>query len=327
MGTTHHTSEATQRGARMLRTALGPAIAHFMEDASVVEVMLNPDGRLWVDRLAGGLADTGERLSFADGERIVRLVAHHVGAEVHPGAPRVSAELPETGERFEGLLPPITTGPAFAIRKPASSVFSLDDYVAAGIMSADQAEALRLAVAERRNILVAGGTSTGKTTLTNALLAEVAKTSDRVVLIEDTRELQCLTPNLVALRTKDGVATLSDLVRSSLRLRPDRVPIGEVRGSEALDLVKCWGTGHPGGIGTIHAGSAIGALRRLEQLIQEAVVTVPRALIAETIDLVAVLSGRGSARRLTELARVEGLGPTGDYLVIPVEASQQTGEP
>ncbi|MFG1279777.1 P-type conjugative transfer ATPase TrbB [Xanthobacter autotrophicus] len=326
MGATQRTSEATQRGARMLRTALGPAIARFLEDASVVEVMLNPDGRLWVDRLAEGLADTGERLSFADGERIVRLVAHHVGAEVHPGTPRVSAELPETGERFEGLLPPITTGPAFAIRKPASSVFSLDDYVAAGIMSADQAAALCLAVAERRNILVAGGTSTGKTTLTNALLAEVAKTSDRVVLIEDTRELQCTTPNLVALRTKDGVATLSDLVRSSLRLRPDRVPIGEVRGSEALDLIKCWGTGHPGGIGTIHAGSAMGALRRLEQLIQEAVVTVPRALIAETIDLVAVLSGRGSARRLTELAHVEGLGPTGDYRVTPVEASQQTGE-
>ncbi|MFG1360122.1 MULTISPECIES: P-type conjugative transfer ATPase TrbB [Xanthobacter] len=327
MGATHRNSEATQRGARMLRTALGPAIGRFLEDGSVVEVMLNPDGRLWVDRLSEGLADTGEQLSFADGERIVRLVAHHVGAEVHANAPRVSAELPETGERFEGLLPPITTGPAFAIRKPASGVFGLDAYVAAGIMTAGQAEVLRLAVAERRNILVAGGTSTGKTTLTNALLAEVAKTSDRVVLIEDTRELQCLTPNLVALRTKDGVATLSDLVRSSLRLRPDRVPIGEVRGSEALDLVKCWGTGHPGGIGTIHAGTAIGALRRLEQLIQEAVVTVPRALIAETIDLVAVLTGRGSARRLAELARVEGLGPTGDYLVTPAETSHQPGEP
>jgi len=326
MGAIHRNSEATQRGARMLRTALGPAIGRFLEDTSVVEVMLNPDGRLWVDRLSEGLADTGERLSFADGERIVRLVAHHVGAEVHPGAPRVSAELPETGERFEGLLPPITMGPAFAIRKPASGVFGLDVYVAAKIMTAAQADVLHRAVAERRNILVAGGTSTGKTTLANALLAEVAKTSDRVVLIEDTRELQCLTPNLVALRTKDGVATLSDLVRSSLRLRPDRVPIGEVRGSEALDLVKCWGTGHPGGIGTIHAGSAIGALRRLEQLIQEAVVTVPRALIAETIDLVAVLTGRGLARRLAELARVEGLGPTGDYLVTPAEAFHQTGE-
>ncbi len=301
----------------MLRTALGPAIAAFLEDPAIVEVMLNPDGRLWIDRLSTGLADTGERLSAADGERIVRLVAHHVGAEVHAGAPRVSAELPETGERFEGLLPPVVAAPAFAIRKPAVAVFTLDDYAAAGIMTPAQAVLLRRAVAERRNILVAGGTSTGKTTLTNALLAEVAKTADRVVLIEDTRELQCQAPNLVALRTKDGVVSLSDLVRSSLRLRPDRIPIGEVRGAEALDLLKAWGTGHPGGIGTIHAGTGIGALRRLEQLIQEAVITVPRALIAETINVVAVLTGRGSQRRLAELVQVTGLGQAGDYAISP----------
>ena len=312
-------TEAIKRGSRMLRTALGPHVSAWLDDPSVVEIMLNPDGCLWVDRLKEGLAKTGERLAPADGERIIRLVAHHVGAEVHANNPRVSAELPETGERFEGVLPPVVAGPAFAIRKPAVAVFTLEDYVAARIMTGAEANALRVAVAERRNILVAGGTSTGKTTLTNALLAEVAKTSDRVVLIEDTRELQCLTPNLVALRTKDGVATLSDLVRSSLRLRPDRIPIGEVRGSEALDLLKAWGTGHPGGVGTIHAGSAVGALRRLEQLIQEAVVTVPRALIAETIDLVAVLAGRGADRRLAELARVTGLDPQGDYALSPTE--------
>ncbi len=315
MANIHQQTEAIRRGARMLRTALGPAIVRFLDDPQTVEVMLNPDGRLWIDRLSEGLADTGATLSPADGERIVRLVAHHVGAEVHAGSPRVSAELPETGERFEGLLPPVVSAPAFAIRKPAVAVFTLEDYVATGIMTELQAEALRVGVAARANILVAGGTSTGKTTLTNALLAEVARTSDRVVIIEDTRELQCAAPNLVAMRTKDGVASLSDLVRSSLRLRPDRIPIGEVRGPEALDLLKAWGTGHPGGIGTIHAGFALGALRRLEQLIQEAVVTVPRALIAETIDLIAVLSGRGSARRLAELARVEGLGPDGDYRI------------
>jgi type IV secretion system protein TrbB len=309
----------------MLRTALGASIARLLEDPGVVEVMLNPDGRIWVDRLSQGLADTGERLSAADGERIVRLVAHHVGAEVHARSPRVSAELPETGERFEGLLPPVVAAPAFAIRKPAVAVFTLADYVTAGIMIDHQADVLRGAVAARANILVAGGTSTGKTTLTNALLAEVAKTQDRVVIIEDTRELQCAAPNLVALRTKDGVATLSDLVRSSLRLRPDRIPVGEVRGAEALDLLKAWGTGHPGGVGTIHAGSAIGALRRLEQLIQEAVITVPRALIAETIDLVAVLAGRGSARRLVELARVDGLGADGDYRITP--ATTPKGQP
>jgi len=311
-------SEASSRGARMLRTALGPEIAAWLEDATVIEVMLNPDGRLWVDRLGAGIADTGSGMSAADGERIIRLVAHHVGAEVHGRAPRVSAELPDTGERFEGLLPPVVAAPSFAIRKPAVAVFTLDDYVSAGIMAQGQADALTRAVAAKKNILVAGGTSTGKTTLTNALLAEVAKTDDRVVLIEDTRELQCAAPNLVSLRTKDGVATLSELVRSALRLRPDRIPIGEVRGAEALDLLKAWGTGHPGGVGTIHAGSALGVLRRLEQLIQESVVTVPRALIAETIDVIAVLVRDGTGRRLAELAEVTGLDSHGDYRILPI---------
>ena len=319
-------SEASLRGAKMLRTALGSSIATWLEDPAVIEVMLNPDGRLWVDRLAEGISDTGEVLSAADGERIVRLVAHHVGVEVHARSPRVSAELPETGERFEGLLPPVVSAPAFAIRKPAVAIFTLEDYAQAGIMSRLHAAALRKGVADRRNILVAGGTSTGKTTLANALLAEVAKTNDRVVLIEDTRELQCAAPNLVAMRTKDGVATLSDLVRSSLRLRPDRIPIGEVRGAEALDLLKAWGTGHPGGIGTIHAGTALGALRRMEQLIQEAVLTVPRALVAETIDLIAVLVRDGHGRRLSELARVEGLGPDGDYR-LTLLPSTNSGDP
>jgi len=294
-------SEAKTRGARMLRTALGPSIAAWLEDPAVIEVMLNPDGRLWV----------------------VRLVAHHVGVEVHARSPRVSAELPEGGERFEGLLPPVVAAPAFAIRKPAVAVFTLDDYARAGIMSEAAAAALREGVAARANILVAGGTGSGKTTLVNALLAEVAKTDDRIVLIEDTRELQCAAPNLVAMRTKDGVVSLSDLVRSSLRLRPDRIPIGEVRGAEALDLLKAWGTGHPGGIGTIHAGSALGALRRMEQLIQEAVVTVPRALLADTIHLIAVLVRDGTGRRLSELARVEGLdAATGDYRLAPLSTLQ-----
>jgi type IV secretion system protein VirB11 len=310
----------------MLRTALGPAIAEWLDDPAIVEVLLNPDGRLWIDRLKDGLAETGQHLSPADGDRIIRLVAHHVGAEVHAGRPRVSAELPGTGERFEGLIPPVVSAPAFAIRKPAVAVFTLDDYVTASIISTAEALILRRAVAKRQNILVAGGTSTGKTTLVNAILAEVATGNDRVVLIEDTRELQCKAPNLVALRTKDGVCSLADLVRSSLRLRPDRIPIGEVRGAEALDLLKAWGTGHPGGVGTIHAGSALGALRRLEQLIQEAVVTVPRPLIAETIDVIAVLAGRGHQRRLVELARVKGLGPSGDYVLTPAASAAIEGD-
>jgi type IV secretion system protein VirB11 len=151
-------SEAFARDARMLCTALGPAISAYLEDPSIVEVMLNPDGRLWIDRLSGSLEDTGCRVMLADAERILRLVAHHVGVEIHAGSPRVSAELPESGERFEGLVPPVAAAPCFAIRRPAIAVFTLGDYVDAGIMSCGQAELLRVAVRERRNILVAGGT-------------------------------------------------------------------------------------------------------------------------------------------------------------------------
>lgn len=306
-----------QRGTAMLRSALGPAIGAWLADGNVAEVMLNADGKVWVDRLSDGMADTGERLAAVQAERIIRLVAHHIGAEVHAGSPRVSAELPESGERFEGLLPPVVTAPVFSIRRPACLPLALADYVAAGVMSAAQAAALAQAVRERANILVAGGTSTGKTTLTNALLGVAATTGDRIILIEDTRELRCDAANVVALRTAPGV-TLGDLVRSCLRLRPDRIPVGEVRGAEALDLLKAWGTGHPGGIGTIHAGTATATLHRLEQLILEAVPSVPRPLIAETIDVIAVLSGRGTQRRLTELIRVDGLDAHGSYRLVPL---------
>lgn len=318
MALSNHTADGAGRLARMLHSAFGVQIGALLAEDGVVELMLNPDGRLWVDRLTSGLCDTGHTLSSADAERIIRLVAHHVGAEAHEQSPRLSAELPGTGERFEGLLPPLVANPAFSIRKPAAVVFTLEDYVAAGIMREWQAETLRAAVADRLNIIVAGATASGKTTLANALLAEVAKTADRIVMIEDIRELQCAAPNVIALRTKDGVASLSDLVRSALRLRPDRIPIGEVRGGEALDLLKAWGTGHPGGIGTLHAGTAMGALLRLEQLIQEAVVTVPRALIADTIDLVVVLKGRGADRRVSEIARIGPLSKSGAYALQPL---------
>jgi P-type conjugative transfer ATPase TrbB len=301
------------RSERMLRSALGPLLLARLDDPAVGELMVNPDGRVWLERFDIGLVEAELSVTPADAERVMRLVAHHVGEEVHASRPRLSAELPGTGERFEGQMPPVVTAPTFAIRKPARAVFTLDDYVRTGVMAASQALVLWDAVRERRNILVVGQTSSGKTTLVNALLEKVAQTNDRVIVCEDLRELQCAAPNLVTLRTIEGVVTLTDLVRSTLRLRPDRIIIGEVRGPEALDLVKAWGTGHPGGIGTLHAGSALGALLRLEQLIQEAVVTVPRGLIAETIDLIAVLAGRGRQRRLIELSRLEGVAPDGAY--------------
>lgn len=304
----------TSRQTRMLRTAMGEAIAAALEDPEVVEILLNPDGTLWFDRLDTGRRRSGICLSREDGDRIIRLVAAHLRLEVHLGAPIISAVLPETGERFEGVLPPIVRGPTFSIRKRTAGVIPLTKYVAEEVLTESQALVLQEAVRERKNILIAGGTSTGKTTLANALLLEIALTGDRVLMLEDTVELQCRADDHVPLQTRRGLASMADLVRSALRLRPDRIVVGEVRGGEALDLLKAWGTGHPGGIATLHAGSARGALTRLEQLIQEVVVTVPQALIAESVDLIVFLAGRGRARRVEELMRVTGFDAQGYHL-------------
>lgn len=311
-------SEGRKRS--MLRSAMGPTIAAALADPEVIEIMVNPDGALRLDRLGEGRIDTGARYDPAQVERIIRLVASHARTEVHGGAPIVSAELPPhgegAGERFEGVLPPVSVAPCFSIRKPAAKIHTLLDYVKDGIMPAEAARLLSLAVVARKNILVAGGTSSGKTTLANALLAEMAHQGDRVILIEDTRELQCTAPDVVALRTRPGSVGMADLVRSTLRLRPDRIVVGEVRGREALDMLKAWNTGHPGGIATVHANSAFAALYRLEQLVQESVVSVPRRLIAEAIDVLVFIAGRGLARRVETIARVDGVDPDGGYAVL-----------
>jgi type IV secretion system protein VirB11 len=313
---------AEARKRAMLRTAMGPTIAAALADPLVIEIMVNPDGALRLDRLGEGRLDTGVRYEPTQVERIVRLVASHARTEVHASAPIVSAELPPlgegAGERFEGVLPPVSLAPCFSIRKPAARVYTLGDYVSDGIMPPEGARLLAEAVAARRNILIAGGTSSGKTTLANALLAEMGALDERVILIEDTRELQSPAPDTVALRTRAGAVTMADLVRSTLRLRPDRIIVGETRGGEALDMLKAWNTGHPGGIATVHANSAAAALFRLEQLVQEAVVSVPRRLIAEAIDLVVFIAGRGRARRIETLARVIGLAPDGEYVLIDI---------
>src|SRR5581483_4928299 len=307
----------------MLRTAMGPAIAKALADPLVVEVMVNPDGVLRLDRLGEGRSQTDVSLTPGEVERVIRLVASHMRLEAHANNPIVSAELPcrdegEAGERFEGLLPPVSTAPCFSIRKPARRIYGLGDYVSDRIMTDAQAAALKKAVIDRKNILVAGGTSSGKTTLANALLAEVAQQDERVILIEDTRELQCTAADCVALRTKAGVVRRADLVRSTLRLRPARIIVGEVRGPEALDMLKAWNTGHPGGLTTVHANCAASALLRLEQLIQEAVVTVSRDLIVQAIDIVVFLGGRGNQRRVETVAEVSGLDSVGNYILKPL---------
>ena len=225
------------------------------------------------------------------------------------------------GYRFEGILPPVSTSPTFVIRKLASQVYGLDDYAKSGVMTIGQLEVFRDATRERRNIVIAGGTASGKTTLANALIREIVSAADpaeRIVILEDTRELQCEARNAVQLHTGD-VADLTRLVRVTMRLRPDRIIVGEVRGGEALALLKAWNTGHPGGITTVHANSAAAALLRLESLIQESGVAPQPRLVAETVDLIAFIVRTPVGRRIKELVRVGAYdADRGSYVLEPV---------
>ncbi|MCR9225056.1 MAG: P-type conjugative transfer ATPase TrbB [Hyphomonas sp.] len=299
-------AETDSRRTMMLRTAFCPVVRAALEDPGVIEIMANPDGSIWLEQVGLGLTVSDDTLSAGDRERVIRLVASSIGESASSTSPIISAELPNGGERFEGLLPPVSTQPCFSIRKPASSPLSLQDYVEKGSIAPAVAQSLKASIQARENILIAGGTSSGKTTLANALLGEPDIEQDRVVILEDTRELNCQNANMVQLRTRGDEVTLRDLVRSTLRLRPDRIIVGEVRGPEALDLLKAWNTGHPGGLTTLHANSALGALRRLEQLALEAMPRMPHELIAEAISVVVFMSRENGVRRVTEAIRVLG---------------------
>ena len=310
------TQTETRRTA-MLRTAFCPVVREALEAPDTIEVMANPDGSVWIEKAGIGVIISQHTLAPCDRERVIRLVASGVGEAAHAKSPIVSAELPGSGERFEGLLPPVSTAPCFSIRKPATTPFELGDYVTQGALAPALATALKDSIASHANILIAGGASSGKTTFTNALLAEASLHDDRIVILEDTRELRCAAPNVVQLRTHRGSTSLQDLVRSTLRLRPDRIIVGEVRGAEALDLLKAWNTGHPGGITTLHANSAHGALARLEQLTLEATPRAPFDLIAEAIDVVVFMSRAGGQRRVEEALRVTGFDGEG-YQTAPL---------
>ena len=298
----------TDRKVAALRQAMGPVIASALADRMVVEVMVNPDGKIWVDRIGEGRSWTGESLPAADADRILRLLADHAGEVVTRDSPRVSATLPETGERFQGAFMPLVTNPAFAIRKRPEVVFTLDQYVEQGIMTDVEAQAVRKAAADHQNILIVGGTGSGKTTLANAILAEPAFAGDRVVIIEDTAELRCSAADQVQMLTKrtDPPVTMTDLVRDTLRLRPDRIIIGEVRDGSALDLLKAWNTGHPGGLATIHANSAAEGLTRLEDLIGEVTQRIPYRAIAQAINVIIYIERTPEGRRVRTVGRVLG---------------------
>ena len=308
-----HTDTHIRRLLQMLGTALGAHITTLLEDPSVVELMLNPDGRLWVDRLGTGRSDTGYTINPADAQRVIELVASSTGSVCSADQPMVSAELPGSGNRFQGMLPPVTSTPVFTIRKKALMVFTLDDYLKDGIISESQKKKIIEAVQQKKNILIVGGTGSGKTTLANAVLNEVSKTLERCIIIEDTLELQCTAPDTVFLRSRDHVS-MNDLLKATMRLRPDRIIVGEVRGPEALTLLKAWNTGHPGGVATVHANSAKGGLTRFEQLIQEAIPTPQKALIAEAVNIVIFIERYRHSRRVKEIVEVAGF-TDGEYVI------------
>ncbi len=303
------------RQSEALRRAMGAEILEPLRDPQVVELMLNPDGTLWVDRLGAGMQCTGT-IDPVRALTIVNTVAAMLETVVTPEHPILECELPLDGSRFEALIPPLVERASFALRKKALLVFTLDDYVAKGIMTDDQRRAIESAVSGRRNVLVCGGTGTGKTTLANAILDCVAKVDNdhRIVVIEDTRELQVNAKNVVFLRTSDNT-DMTRLLRATMRLRPDRIVVGEVRDGSALALLKAWNTGHPGGVGTVHANDASAALIRIGQLIQEAGVPPNPELIAEAVNVVVSIKRTATGRRVEEVAIVSGWSASGGFHV------------
>lgn len=278
--------EISRRIAEKLRRELGRQVLGYLEEPDVIEIMLNPDQGLWVERLGQPMERVGD-MSPLQAESLMATVATVLKTTIDAHNPILECELPIDGSRFEALLPPIVASPVFTIRKKALQVFSLDEYVEMGVLSESHRARIGQGVIDRENILIVGGTGSGKTTLANAVIREIADRcpDDRLVILEDTVELQPRSANVVALRTADHVS-MARLLPRVLRLRPDRIIVGEVRDGCALDLLKAWNTGHPGGVSTVHADDAVSGLIRVEELVAEVRPTPSQRLIAAAVDLV-----------------------------------------
>jgi type IV secretion system protein VirB11 len=307
-------TETQTRRHASLRTAVAPILG-YLDDDTIVEIMLNADGRVWVERAGAGMFEAGA-MKADDAFRMLRLVATEMNTELSDRNPSLAGKLPIWGARVQASIPPVVEAPVFALRKPARVVFGLDDYVARGILTTDEAGALRAAVRDRLNILVGGGTGSGKTTFANALLREVAGSADRVYLVEDNPELQCAARNKVQVLVQPPTYSWNRAIMDAMRFRPDRIIVGEIRDGSALEMLKAWNTGHPGGIATVHANDTRAMLDRVCQLIEEVVPVAPRLLVAQTINVCVHLRRdplHPAGRSLTGLGKVVGVGEGGRW--------------
>lgn len=317
--------EVIRRNLDKLRREMGTTIRQAMDDPTVIEVMLNPDGSVWTDKLGIGMEYLCD-MSEVQALQMLGTIAHMLGTVVNYHHPKVEGELPGDGSRVEGVIPPIVPHPAFNLRKKASAVFSLNEYIKSGRAGEEDVRLLREAISARKNILVVGGTGTGKTTFVNAVLNEMKLLTPhhRLLILEDTLELQCTMDNFVSMRTNSDVS-MQDLLKITMRQRPDRIIIGEVRGKEALDMLKAWNTGHPGGVCTVHANDARAGLLRIEQLISEVSENPMRDLVAEAIDMVVFLVRDPEiGPKLSELIAVEGV-KDGQYVFRDLKQFDGTG--
>lgn len=287
---------------------MGPALLAALNDPRTVEIMLNADGKIWQERLGEKMQCIGT-LRAAQAQAIIETTAGFHEKEVTRHKPILEGEFPLDGSRFAGQLHPVVPGPTFAIRKKAVAIFTLEQYVENGIMTPAQHLALVEAVAAHRNILVTGGTGSGKTTLVNAIINQmvVNDPNERVFIIEDTGEIQCAADNHVQYHTSLSVS-MTALLKTTLRMRPDRILVGEVRGPEALDLLDAWNTGHEGGAATLHANNAAAGLARLRSLItrNEAAPTEIESLIGEVVNIVVHIARTADGRRVQEILAVSG---------------------
>jgi P-type conjugative transfer ATPase TrbB len=299
-----------RRHREALARALGPAVMAALADPDVTEIYVNPSGRLYFDTRSRGRLDSGADLGPSQVQRFLNIVASHTDGALNALRPQLQAELPREvflGSRLQGFVPPLAAAPSFNLRKPPAVVYSLEQYVAAGSLACRHQQAIAAAVAARCNILVAGGTASGKTTLVNAVLLEITRRApqQRIVILEDTVELRCAAPDHLALRTTDTLK-LKDLVKAALRTSPDRIVVGEVRDEAALDLLDAWQTGHPGGCATLHADHPLGALERLDRLAQRNRVGPQPHLVGAAIQLIVMIAGGSRGRRVTEVVEVAG---------------------